>query len=180
MKRIVLRYGLISGVILIALSSITLPLCLNGTLDMGKSQLLGYSIMVLAFLAVFFGVRSYRDQQNGGTITFGKAFQVGILIALVTCVMYVVAWEIVFWGFIPDFGDKYATIALEKMQKDGASPDALAKARTEMETFKKLYRNPLFNIGMTFMEVFPVGLIMSLVAAAILRRRTPDAKLATA
>jgi hypothetical protein len=180
MKNIVLRYGLISGVVLAALTSITLPLCLNGTIEMRDSQVLGYSIMALSFIAVFFGVRNYRDRQNGGTITFGKAFKVGILIALMTCAVYVVSWEIVFWGFMPDFGDKYATLVLEKMTKDGAAPAAIAEARANMEQFKQLYRNPFFNVGMTFMEVFPVGLIVTLVSAAILRRRTPGAKLATA
>ena len=180
MKRIVLRYGLISGAILIALSSISLPLSLSGKVGMSASYLLGYTTMILALIPVFFGVRHYRDQQNGGTITFGKAFQVGILIALVTCAVYVVSWEIVFWGFMPDFGDKYAALTLEKMKKDGATPAAIEKARVEMESFKQMYRNPFFNVGMTFIEVFPVGLVVSLVSAAIFRRRTADATLATA
>src|SRR5829696_6456333 len=100
MKRIVLRFGLVSGVILMALSAVMLPLCMNGTIDFDHSELLGYSAMVLSFLMVFFGIRSYRDNVAGGTIGFGKAFQVGMLITLITCAMYVIAWEITYFNFI--------------------------------------------------------------------------------
>ena len=179
MKKLVLTYGLISGAILGTLTSITVPLCLNGTIDMRHSQTLGYTMMALAFIAVFFGIRSYRDHHNGGNITFGRAFKVGILITLVTCAMYVIGWEIVYWGFLPDFGDKYAAYTLQKMAEDGATPAAIAEARANMETFKELYRNPFFNVGITFLEVFPVGLIVTLISAAILRRK-PAGALATA
>lgn len=173
MKRLVLRYGLISGAFLAILTTTMITLCLDGTIDMRHSQLLGYTMMALAYIAVFFGIRAYRDQHNGGTITFGRAFKVGILITLVTCAMYVVSWQIVYWGFLPDFGDKYAAYTLQKMQEDGATSAAIAEARANMEKFKELYRNPFFNIGITFLEVFPVGLIVTLVSAAILRRKTP-------
>jgi len=175
MKKVVLKFGLISGVIISTLTAIVVPLCMNGTIDMTDGQVIGYTMMALAYIAVFLGIRSYRDQNNGGTITFGRAFKVGILITLVTCAVYVIGWEIVYWGFIPDFGDKYAAFALEKMKADGATPAALAKAQAEMERFKVLYRNPLFNVGMTFLEIFPVGLIVTLVSAAILRKKTPNA-----
>jgi hypothetical protein len=183
MKNTVLKYGLISGGILAPLSGIMVWTCMNKMdrrLDPTNSQILGYSMMVLAFIAVFFGIRSYRDRQNGGTITFGRAFKVGILITLITCAVYVIGWEIVYWGFLPDFGDKYAAYMLDTMKAKGAAPAEIAKATAEMEQFKKLYRNPLFNVGMTFLEVFPVGLIMTLLSAAILRRKTPPQVLATA
>ena len=181
MKKTVLTYGLISGAVLATMTAILTPLlCMNRTINLRHSEIFGYTAMVLAYIAVFFGIRSYRDRNNGGTITFGRAFQVGILITLVTCAVYVIGWEIVFWGFIPDFGDKYAALALERMQNDGATPAALATAQAEMARFKELYRNPLFNVGMTFLEVFPVGLIVTLVSAAILRKKTPTATAAAA
>ncbi len=175
MKKTVLTFGLISGGILSALTATMMPLCLNGTIPSDNMELIGYATMALAFVAVFFGIRSYREQHNGGTITFGKAFKVGLLITLITCAVYVIAWEIVYWGFIPDFGDKFAAITLEKMKAGGATPDAMIKAEAEMARFKVLYRNPFFNVGMTFLEIFPVGLIVTLVSAAILRRKTPGA-----
>jgi len=173
MKKIVLTFGLISGVFLAGLTALMIPMCMNATLDFDKSEIIGYSAMVLAFLMVFFGIRSYRDNIGGGVITFGKAFQVGILITLVTCAIYVISWEIVYFNFVPDFTDKYATHSIERLRRGGASDAEIVKATQEMADFKKMYANPLFNVGMTFLEVFPVGLIMTLVSAAILRRKTP-------
>ena len=178
MKRTILKYGLVSGAILAALTAITLPLseCFNGPLSFGSSELVGYTVMVLSFVCVFFGVKSYRETVGSGTITFGRAFGVGILITLVTCAVYVVGWEIVYWGFIPDFGDKYAAIVLEKLRASGASAEKLAAETAKMARFKELYRNPFFNVGMTFAEVFPVGLIVTLVSAGILRRGAPPSQ----
>ena len=180
MKKIVLRFGLTSGLILLSLSAVLMPLCLNGTLDLGQSELIGYSAMVLSFLLVFFGVRSYRDTVAGGTISFGKAFQVGLLITLITCAMYVIAWEIAYFNFFPDFLDQYSTRVLAKMRADGESAAAIQEMEGQMAFMAKYYDNVFFNSAITFLEVFPVGLIVSLISAAILRRKPPQAAPATA
>lgn len=170
MKRIVLRFGLASGAILMTLSAVMLPWCLNGD-HFDNGELLGYSAMVLAFLLVFFGIRSYRDNVADGAIGFGKAFQVGILITLITCAMYVIAWEITYFNFFPDFLDQYSAHVLAKMHAAGESEAAILEKTAEMATMAKYYDNLFFNIGITFLEVFPVGLIVTLVSAAILRRK---------
>jgi len=171
MKKIVLRFGLASGLVLMVINAVMLPLCLNGTIPFKNSEVLGYTAMVLSFLLVFFGVRSYRDTVGAGALSFGKAFQVGILITLITCAMYVVAWEIIYYNFMPDFLDKYNAHVLAKMHDSGATDAAIQKATADMASFAKSYANPLFNVAVTFMEVFPVGLIVALVSAAILRRK---------
>ncbi|HEX6863176.1 MAG TPA: DUF4199 domain-containing protein [Thermoanaerobaculia bacterium] len=173
MKRIVLRYGLASGVLLMAMGSVMMTLCMKGIIGFDNSELLGYSSMVLSFLLVFFGVKSYRDNVAGGVIGFGKAFQVGLLITLVTCAMYVLAWEIIYYNFYPNVLDQYSEYSIAKMRAAGESEAAIQAATTQMADFAKLYANPLFNSAITFLEVFPVGLIMTLISAAILRRRKP-------
>ena len=171
MRRIVLRYGLASGAVLLLLAAIVLPLCLSGVVDFDNSEIAGYSVMVLAFLLVFAGIRSYRNTVGGGAITFGKAFQVGILITLITCAVYVVAWEITYFFFYPEFFDQYSAHVLDKMRAAGESQAAILKTTESMAKMGKLYTNPLWNSAITFMEVFPVGLIVTLVSAAILRRK---------
>jgi hypothetical protein len=151
------------------MTAIMVPLCMNGTMDFSNSELIGYTSMVLAFISVFLGIRSYREKA-GGSITVGRAFKVGILITLVTCAVYVIGWEIVYWGFIPDFGDKYAALTLDNLRKEGATPQKIAAAEKQMASFKEWYRNPILNVGVTFLEIFPGGLIVTLVSAAILRR----------
>ena len=163
MQSIVLKHALIAGGILIVAFGATLPFGIH-------SEVVGYTSMVLAFLLVFFGIRAYREEL-GGSIGFGKAFQVGILITLVVCAIYVVSWEIVYWGFMPDFLDKYNAHALAKLRASGATAAAIREAQAKMAQLAKLYANPLFNAGITFMEIFPVGLIVTLVSAAILRRK---------
>jgi hypothetical protein len=173
MKKLVLTFGLISGAILATITGIMLTLCLGGTFDFSDMEVVGYSAMVLSFLAVFFGIRTYRETHAGGAITFGKAFQVGILITLVSCAVYVIGWQIVYWNFIPDFLDRYAAFMIEKLRDHGASAAEIAAEEKKMTEFKRLYANPFFNVAITFLEVFPVGLVVTLVSAAILRKKTP-------
>lgn len=173
MKKIVLKYGLISGAIVATLMNVMVWLCVNGKQDFDGTELIGYSMMVLAFLMVFFGIRSYRDNVGNGSVTFGKAFQVGILITLITSAVYVVVWEIVYFNFVPEFVDVYSAHVIQKLQTSGATAAAVTAKTEEMARFKELYANPLFNIGMTFMEIFPVGLLVTLISAGILRRKRP-------
>jgi len=125
MKKIVLRFGLASGVVLAVVSSVSITLCMRGNLDFSNSEIVGYTAMVLSFLMVFFGIRSYRDNVAAGSIGFGKAFQVGILITLITCAIYVVSWEIAYFNFFPHFLDQYTAHVLLKMRSTGASEAAI-------------------------------------------------------
>lgn len=173
MKKIVWTFGLIAGAILGAMTAVMVPMSMHDAKSFEHSEIFGYTVMVLSLLLVFFAVRSYRENVSAGAISFGKAFQVGILVTLVASAVYVATWEVVYYNFIPDFADKYAARMLEKMKTKGESAQAVEKAVGEMAKFKEMYKNPLFNIGMTFIEVFPVGLAVTLVSAAILRKKTP-------
>jgi Protein of unknown function (DUF4199) len=172
MKRIVIIFGLISGVISSALMFLTLPFLHSGAVTVDNGYILGYTSIFLSFLLVVFGIRSYRENA-GGTITFGRAFSVGILITLISCVFYVASWEVIYFKIMPDFADKYAAHAIGSMREKGATDAAIAAKKVEMEKMKVMLDNPLINVAMTFIEPFPVGLIVTLVSAAILRKRTP-------
>jgi uncharacterized protein DUF4199 len=179
MKKIVLVFGLVSGGLMAVFMYATLPLV--DKVGFEKLTFLGYAAMVLAFILVFFGIRSYRENIGGGTITFGRAFTVGILIALISSVCYVVAWLIMYSVFLPDFLDKYTTYVIEQMRASGAAPEAVQAKIQEMEQAKRLYSNPFLRAAFTFIEPFPVGLIMTLISALILRKKKPaPAALATA
>lgn len=172
MKKVVIVFGLISGAISSAMMFLTLPLLENGTVNNHNGYVIGYTSIFLSLLLVFFGIRSHR-QNAGGAITFGRAFSVGILITLISCVFYVASWEIIYFKLMPDFGDKYAARAIETLREKGATEAAIAAKKQEMEKLKAMLNNPLLNAAMTFIEPFPVGLIVTLVSAAILRKRTP-------
>ena len=170
MKKIVLTFGLISGAIMAAMMSGTMLVVRNIGFD--KAEIVGYAGMVLAFLLVFFGIRSYRENVGGGTISFGRALAVGILIMVISAACYVIAWEIIYFNFLPDFVDKYAAHMIEQVKNSGASPEAIQAKLQEMKRFKELYNNPFFNAAVTFLEPLPPGLIITLISAAILRKKS--------
>src|SRR6185436_11239094 len=104
-------------------------------------------------------------------ISFGRAFAVGILITVVACVCYVVAWEIIYFKFMPDFVDKYAGYAVEKVRASGASQQVIDAKLEQMKSFKAMYDNPFINAAITFVEPFPIGLIVTLISAGVLRKK---------
>jgi hypothetical protein len=169
MKRTVLIFGLISGGILAAFMFATMLFIKNIGFD--KGEIVGYTGMVLAFLLVFFGIRSYRENVGGGTITFGRALAVGLLIMVIASACYVIAWEIIYFNFMHDFVDKYAAHLVEQVRNSGAGEAAIQAKLQEMKKFKQLYENPFFNAAITFLEPLPVGLIMTLISAVILRKK---------
>ena len=134
-------------------------------------MVVGYTTIVLSFLLVFFGIRSYRDNPGNGQITFAKAFAVGISITLISCIFYVVTWEIIYFNFMHDFMDEYGAHMIEKLKATGASAAAIQAQLQQQKNFKELYENPFFNAAMTFIEPFPVGLAITLISAGVLRRK---------
>lgn len=171
MKKIVVVFGLISGAISSAMMFLTLPFIKSGAVNNHNGEVIGYTAILLSFLLVFFGIRSYRENA-GGTVTFGRAMAVGILITLISCVFYVASWEVIYFNFMPDFAEKYAARAVDTMREKGATDAAIAAKKQEMVKMKALYDNPFINAAITFIEPFPVGLVVTLVSAGILRRRT--------
>jgi hypothetical protein len=169
MKKTILTFGLISGVFASLMMAATLPL--EDKIGYDKSLVLGYTVIVLAFLMVFFGIRSYRDNNAGGQITFARGFAIGISITLIMCVCYVVSWEIIYFNFMHDFMDKYAARIIERAKASGASAAALQAQMDALNKQKQLYENPLYNSAMTFLEPFPVGLLITLISAAVLRKK---------
>jgi hypothetical protein len=178
MKKIVLTFGLIAGSILAAMMFATMPFMDDIGFDRG--EIIGYTSMVVAFLLIFFGVKSFRDNVAGGTVTFGRAFAVGVQIAAVASLCYVAAWQVVYYKLVPDFGTKYQAYTVEKARADGASEAELAQKKAEMAKFMELYKNPLINIGITFLEPMPVALVVALVSAGVLSRRRKDGVFANA
>jgi hypothetical protein len=176
-KKTVITFGLISGVI-----SSGLMLCTTTLLDrigFDKGYIVGYTSIVLSLLLVFFGIRSYRDNVAEGHITFGKAFVVGLCITLISCVFYVGTWEILYHTVFSDFMDKYSAYMITKAQASGASAQALQAKMDEIQQMKVMYANPLYNVLFTFIEPFPVGLGITLISAAVLRKKArPESAIA--
>ena len=143
MKKTILTFGLISGALSSLMMVATVPFAHR--IGFNKALVVGYTTIVLSFLLVFFGIRSYRDNAGNGQITFAKAFAVGICITLISCIFYVVTWEILYFNFLHDFMDKYGAHMVEKLKASGASAAAVQAKVLEMNKLKELYENPLLD-----------------------------------
>jgi Protein of unknown function (DUF4199) len=170
MKKIVLTFGLISGAVISVLMLITMRFHDAIGFETG-GLLLGYTTMVLAFLLIYFGVRSYRDTVAGGTVRFGRALAVGAQIGLVSSMCYVATWEVIYFKFMPDFMDKYSAHEIDKARASGMSETAIAERKVEMAKFNEMYKNPAFNAAVTLGEPLPVALLVALISAVVLSRR---------
>lgn len=168
MLRIALVYGAISGLIVIGVMTAGIAMS-GGEKTAASSQAFGYLIMLIALSMIFFGIKRYRDRDLGGVIKFGPAFGLGLAIAAVAGVFYVAGWEAYLASTDYAFAAQYAEGYIETKRAEGASAAELEKLSADMEAFVKNYANPLFRLPMTFTEIFPVGLLIALISAALLR-----------
>ena len=167
MSRIILSFGIAAGLI------VAVPMCLLlANAEHGSaatSYFTGYLIMLLALSLIFFGVKRLRDRELGGAIRFVPALLAGLGISAVAGVVYVIGWEITL--AVTDFAfiDSYSAAAVEAARAKGASAADIETVIAQMEEFRRQYANPLFRLPMTFVEIFPVGVLISLISAALLR-----------
>ena len=173
MQKNIIIYGLIAGsvVSILMLISINYISHVDGKVDYDTSLLIGYASMLIAFSLVYVGIRNYRDKFNGGVISFGKAFKIGIMIVLIASTIYVVAWLIDYFFFIPDYLEKFSAQELDKLKASGASQMKIDKETMKMANMVRMLQNPLFNALMTYAEILPVGLIVTLISSLILKRK---------
>lgn len=171
MKKIILTYGLIAGSIAAGLMFATMPLLQNGTIKYDQGEFVGYTGMVISLSMVFFGIKSCRDNYYGGQITFGRAVKVGLIITLIASLMYALAWEICYHTFASDFLDRMQVHQVEEINNSGGSAKEVEKAVQQIQVIKDWYRNPLLRFGITMTEILPVGLLITLLSAGLLRKK---------
>jgi Protein of unknown function (DUF4199) len=168
MKRTVLIYGLIGGAIVSAMMWLTLG---SGSHDFDNGMWIGYTTMVIALSTIYFAVRSYRDKHQGGSITFGRAFLMGLYITLIASTMYVVSWLALSATSEQDIMAEYYAHTKAQLEASGRPPQEIEAELKEMKDMGELYNNNLaVKIGFTYTEILPVGLLISLLCAAILKR----------
>lgn len=181
MKKIILVYGTLAGVIVGAMFFVTAPLYDRGVINFDNGMWVGYTSMVIALSLIFFGVKSYRDSHSGGSITFGKAFKIGILVTVVASVIYALSWEVAYRTVSKGFSEKMKAYYVANLQKEITDEATLKIELEKQDQLWEMYKNPVVRFGMTLLEIFPVGLIISLLSAGLLRKKEflPESTLAT-
>jgi hypothetical protein len=167
MSRIILIFGIVAGVV------VAVPMCLIATNSehgsAAQSYFTGYLVMLLGLSLIFVAVKRLRDRELGGVIGFVPAFLAGLGISAVAGVIYAIGWEITL--AVTDFAfiDSYSNAAVEAARAKGASPAEVQAVIAQMDEFRRQYANPFFRLPMTFVEIFPVGVLISLISAGLLR-----------
>ena len=170
MKKTVWTFGLLAGAVLSATMLATMPF--SDRIGLDNMEIIGYTSIIAAFQLIFFGIRSYRDSQAGRPLSFGRAFVVGVLINIVASSCYAATWEYIYRNITPDFWERYSDHVAEKDRAAGKSEQEIKARRAKNMKYREMARNPLVNAAFAFLEPFTVGLIVSLVSAGILRRKS--------
>ncbi len=165
----ILTNGVIAGLI-VGIPMILLTLTLGESAPSGAlGMAIGYTTMLVALSIIFLAIKRQRDVVNGGVIKFLPAFLMGLGISAVAGVLYVLAWEVSLAISGMDFGAMYAEHLVEAAKARGASEAEIAAELTKAQDFAKMYANPLFRMPITFTEILPVGILVSLISALLLR-----------
>ena len=169
MKKTVVKYGLLAGLIVSAVMVASMPFMEN--IDGQWGMIIGYTTQFIAFALIFVAVKAYREKEGSGAITFGKAFQIGLYISLIASTMYVVSWMIEYHFFLPDFMEKFTASTLENMKAEGATAAELEATAKQFAEYGEIYKSPIKIFLFTYVEILPTGLLASLLAALILKKK---------
>ncbi len=176
MKKIIINYGGLSGIITVAL--MTIAWAFSDKIGFRYGMLVGFTSMILSMSVMYFAMAAYRDKIGSGRISFGKAIQIGLLIGLISSIFYVATWAVVYHTLMPDFFDKYAAYITEEMAKNGKSAEAIQKQMEQMKAYKEGYQNPVMFVAYTFIEPLPAVIVVSLVSALIIKKNKPQSHIA--
>lgn len=174
MTKVVLVFGLISGLIIAALVWTTAALAERDAINFERLEIVGYASMLIALTMVFFGIKSYRDNFGKGKITFWKGVQVGLLISVISSLLYwagAMGYGVMSPNFEATFMQKFTEVKMGKLTAAGAPQDQIEKAKVEIEMMKTLFQSPFLFFLVSMMEMLPVGIVVTLISAALLRRK---------
>ena len=174
MKKIIITYGVVAGLIVALMLAYSAYFCYSDP-DFKPNAIFGFGTMLVAFAFIFFGIKNFRDKHNHGFISFGKAFKIGFFIALIASTFYVLTWLIEYYTFYPDFMDKYAASTLKQAHENGSTASEIAATTIQINNYKEWYKNPMLVILLTYMEIFPMGLVVSAISALILKKKNTTA-----
>jgi hypothetical protein len=168
--RIALKYGLIGGMILAGMVA-TMMLLIGDTSDFEKGESVRYIFITAAFMMIYLGIREYRDKKMGGAITFNITFRTGLLITIIASACYAIAW-LVYFNFIDEsFTDRYTMFMTEKIKAGDKSPSEIENEITLFSENMSNYKKPGIMGLYTFLEVFPIGLVISVLCGLLMKRK---------
>jgi amino acid transporter len=173
MKKIILKNGLWASAIVVLFMAISTYLWKTDP-DFKPTALFGFASMFLAFTFIFIGIKNFRDNVNNGVLSFWQGFKIGALIALIASTFYVVAWLFMYYNFLPNFMELYEQMVLEEAKVAGETAAQIKEKLAEIHQYKEWYKSPFLIVLLTYMEILPLGLIIALLCALILKRKVKN------
>lgn len=170
MKKTIIRYGVTSGLLISVFMVISMYLYSKQGFGFSGSMYYGFGTMLVSLSLIYFAIRKYRELEPE-KYKYGTALLIGLGVSLVCALMYVISWEIIFNNFFPDFMQQYSEYCINQKVASGESAENIAKFKSEMATQSEMYKQPLYRIAFTFVEIFPMGLLVSLVSPLLVRKR---------
>jgi len=172
MKRTITTFGLIAGIILSIFLFVSIPFMKHMTAESAAtSMFIGYTVQLLTFSLIFFAIRQFRDKHQGGVISFGKAFRIGLWISLIGSAFYVVSWAIIYNAFLPNYMDVWSASQIQEAVKRGAPAAEIAEINEQVAMGKEMYSTWWGFAGITLIEILPTGLLVTLISALLLKRK---------
>ncbi len=142
--------------------------------EFNGSMIIGFTVMILAFSFIVVGIINYRDKFNNGTISFLKALKIGVFISLIASTMYVLSWLVIYYNYFPDYMTRYATKTIHHAKVERKSAKEINEVVAQMNNYKEMYKSPIYVVLLTYMEILPIGLLISLISALLLKRKNKE------
>lgn len=175
MKKNILIFGFISGLIVSAVMAFTAISCYQ-TKEFEGNMVVGFAVMIVAFSFIFVAIKNFRDRYHQGAISFGKALSIGLWISLIGSTMYVASWLVIYYNFYPDYMDKYVDHAIAEIQSKGLNAADTREQVEGVTKYKEWYRSPVMVIFLTYTEILPIGILVSIIGALFLKKKKASVK----
>lgn len=168
-----LKFGLIGGLVAGVLFYTSFAFLGSDPKTMAISEITGYAIMILSLFSIFVGIRELRTQNNG-LISFGQAFGAGMVITVVSALLFA-TFTVMFLEYIsPDMMDKVMEYYEMQIRESGQPAEVIEAQLAEFRLQAEQYQGSGFQGLVMGGTVFFFGLIMSLIFSLILRKSKPQ------
>lgn len=164
MNKLILRFGLISGLFLGLLMAISFYFASKNHGNMnGNGEIIGYSSM-LVVLSICMWMAGSRYIRENGRSGYVKLWLINLGIGTIASICYLISWALTYHFIYPDFVQDFM-LSLDKGYAAGKIPKS---TYDEYSANMKNYDKPLYFIAYTLMEIFPLAVVMSLIIALIM------------
>jgi len=147
-------------------------------LDLTVNKVQGYVFLIILLVALYFLVKSYRDNYLHGYMTYGQAVGAGVVIFLYYAIIIAIFTYILYAIIDPGLIDKQLAAAEEMMAKRGLPQEAMdAGLKVQKKMMKPEIMAPISIFGNML-----YGVIMSLIVAIFAKKEgnplidTPEVK----